>query len=261
MIKFSPNVQEWLDQEYPGIDFEKMSLEELKVIKDDLTSQRQQLRCREDSTKNLGNSAYGACANPSFYFYNMNLAADITGECRFLTKFMWERNERFFHEDIWERKDLWEKFDIDLDMSKHEWYKQQPVSIYSDTDSCSQFSQLVVNHKDMISKFTFINLWNITKNIYPTSVKTSGHEVMDIDGALSIPNYINGQIQWTPVRKLIRHKVTKSRFKIRTKSGKEIIVTGDHSCIVFRDGKQITIKAKDINKETDKILTLSHEMS
>lgn len=260
MIQFSPNVQEWLDQEYPGVDFENMTLEELKVIKDDLTSQRQQLRCREDSTKNLGNSAYGACANPAFYFYNMNLAADITGECRFLTKFMWERNEKFFHEDIWKRKDLWEKFDIDLDMSKQEWYKQQHVSIYSDTDSCSHLSQIKIKYFNHVEQKSFIDIWNMTKNIYPTSIKSSGHEVMDIDGNISIPNYVDGQIQWSPIRKLIRHKVSKSKFRIRTKSGKEIIVTGDHSCIIFRDGKQMAIKAKDINKDTDKILSISHEI-
>ena len=54
----------------------------------------------------------------------------------------------------------------------------------------------------------------------------------------------------------MRHKVSKEQFKIKTKSGKEIIVTGDHSCIVFRNGKQLTIKAKDINKSTDKILSI-----
>ena len=54
----------------------------------------------------------------------------------------------------------------------------------------------------------------------------------------------------------MKHKVSKEQFKIKTKSGKEIIVTGDHSCIVFRNGKQLAVKAKDINKDTDKILSI-----
>ena len=33
---------------------------------------------------------YGSCASPAFYFYNCKLAADITGECRELTKTMWQ---------------------------------------------------------------------------------------------------------------------------------------------------------------------------
>ncbi len=61
------------------------------------------------------------------------------------------------------------------------------------------------------------------------------------------------------MKHIIRHKVSKPKFKIKTKSGKEVIVTGDHSCIVFRDGKQIPIKAKDINIKTDKILSVNHE--
>ena len=57
----------------------------------------------------------------------------------------------------------------------------------------------------------------------------------------------------------MRHKVNKECFKIKTKSGKEIIVTEDHSCVVFRNNEQITIKAKDINKDTDKILSIEDE--
>ena len=58
---------------------------------------------------------------------------------------------------------------------------------------------------------------------------------------------------------MIRHKVSKAKYKIKTKSGKEIIVTNDHSCIVIRNGKQISIKAKDINIKTDKIISVINE--
>ena len=46
------------------------------------------------------------------------------------------------------------------------------------------------------------------------------------------------------------------KYKITTESGKEVIVTEDHSCMVIRDGELISIKAKDIDKETDKIITV-----
>ena len=64
------------------------------------------------------------------------------------------------------------------------------------------------------------------------------------------------ELHYAPVKYIMRHKVKKSKFKIKTKSGKEVIVTGDHSCIVFRNGQQLTIKAKDINPKTDKILVV-----
>ena len=59
-----------------------------------------------------------------------------------------------------------------------------------------------------------------------------------------------------PIKYIMRHKVSKAKFKITSESGKEIIVTGDHSCMVYRNGKQLTIKAKDINPETDKLVEI-----
>ena len=81
---------------------------------------RQQYSLLETGAKLCGNAAYGASANKNFYFYNVNLAADITGECRLLTKTMWSNINNFFHETLWERKDLWQKFDFALDFSKKE---------------------------------------------------------------------------------------------------------------------------------------------
>lgn len=135
MIEFSEDINKFLKEEYPNVDLEKMSLNELILFKDEIASKRNELYLLELAHKALGNAAYGAAASPYFYFYNVDLAADITGECRNLTKTMWKNLEEWFHEGIWERKDLWEKFEFALDESKHDWYRQQHVSIYSDTDS------------------------------------------------------------------------------------------------------------------------------
>ena len=56
---------------------------------------------------------------------------------------------------------------------------------------------------------------------------------------------------------IMRHKVRKPKWKLRTKSGKEVIVTNDHSMIVFRDGKKLEVKPRDILK-TDKILVVKN---
>lgn len=134
-IKFSENIQKFLKDEYPNVDLENMSLEELRLFREEVTAKRQELNLLEQAQKSLGNAAYGAAASPFFYFFNVDLAADITGECRHLTKTMWQNFENWFHNDIWERKDLWEKFDFALDPAKKEWYSQQIISNYSDTDS------------------------------------------------------------------------------------------------------------------------------
>ena len=55
----------------------------------------------------------------------------------------------------------------------------------------------------------------------------------------------------------MRHKVfNKSKFRIKTKTGKELIVTGDHSVMVIRNNELISIPAKNILK-TDKIITIA----
>lgn len=134
-IEFSDDIKKLLAEKYPNVDIYNMPLDELKEFRETMEELREEYFMLELAQKQLGNAAYGACANQYFYFYNTRLAADITGECRTLTKFMWNRLEKFFHEDIWDRKDLWERFNFSLDLSKKEWYKNKVVSTYSDTDS------------------------------------------------------------------------------------------------------------------------------
>jgi DNA polymerase elongation subunit (family B) len=133
--EFSEDIKQFLKDKFPDADIYSMNLEELKRFKEEVTQKRQEYNLLELSQKVLANAAYGSCASNKFYFYNLNLAGDITGECRELTKTMWKNLEEFFHETIWTCKDLWEQFDFALDESKHDWFRQQVVSCYSDTDS------------------------------------------------------------------------------------------------------------------------------
>lgn len=257
MIDFSEDIRKFLKEEYPNVDIENMTLDELKAFKEEVQAKRQEYLLLEMAQKTLGNAAYGAAASPWFYFFNVDLAADITGECRHLTKTMWANMENWFHEEIWKRKDLWEKFDFALDESKHDWYRNQTVSIYSDTDSTSALTAISYKIKDKEYKQTIEGLFNDQlKENGLHDVTVNGQEIVKCKD-LKVLNWSEDKgLNYVPVNYIMRHKVTKPKFKIKTKSGKEIIVTGDHSCIVFRDGKKLTIKAKDINPKTDKILSV-----
>ena len=125
-------------------DLSRMSLEELKAFRIEAEDLRHEYSLLELSQKLLGNGLYGCCANQYFYFFNAALAGDITGECRHLTKTMWHNLEEFFHETIWTRKDLWEKFEFALDENMHDWMREQPISVYSDTDSIIGKSLLLI---------------------------------------------------------------------------------------------------------------------
>lgn len=135
MKEFSEDIQKFLNEHFPGENIYEMNKEQLEDFKQRVLRKRQEFALLENAQKVLANAAYGSSASNHFYFYNVKLAADITGECRELTKTMWHNLENFFHETIWERKDLWKQFDFELDESKHDWYRQQVVSMYSDTDS------------------------------------------------------------------------------------------------------------------------------
>ena len=165
---------------------------------------------------------------------------------------MWHNLETFFHETLWERKDIQEQFGFELDETKHDWYREQPISVYSDTDSTS-FDTIL---KTSNGECTIEDLFNESlKENGIKDITNNGHEIVKCND--DVLNWTKEkELNFVPIKWIMRHKVSKPMFKITTKSGKTITVTEDHSCIVFRNGEQIAIKAKDINKETDKILSV-----
>lgn len=256
-MEFSEDIKNLLEERFPGKDIYSMSKEELIKFREDVEDLRHEYSLLELGNKTLGNAAYGSCGNEHFYFYRPTLAADITGECRNLTKTMWNDLEHFFHETLWERKDIQEKFGFELDENMHDWYRSQPISIYSDTDSCDKSS--ILNVQDNVGDTIKIDI----ESLYDKSVEKFGiHDITNnnqeiVKSDLNVLNWTNENgLKYVPIKYIMRHKVSKPKYKIKTKSGKEIIVTGDHSCIVFRNGKQMTIKAKDIDIHTDKILSV-----
>ena len=70
------------------------------------------------------------------------------------------------------------------------------------------------------------------------------------EGILKTGKYIE-----IPARRIIRHKTSKQKWRLRTKSGKEIICTNDHSLMVVRNGVLIECKPCDL-KSTDKFICL-----
>lgn len=258
-IEFHQDIVDLLKEKFNKTheDLFVMSEEELKKFRVEVEDLRHEYSLLELAHKVLMNGLYGACANQFFYFFNASLAADITGECRQLTKNMWHNLEEWFHEGIWTRKDLWKEFEFELDESKHDWYRKTPVSVYSDTDSIMGNSLLLIkNNKNIDGKILIEDLFNQSYDKFGLKdISKNNQEIVNCDYKILNWTKENG-LQYVPIKYVMRHKVSKSKFKIKTKSGKEIIVTGDHSCIVFRNGKQLTIKAKDINKETDKILSI-----
>ena len=85
-------------------------------------------------------------------------------------------------------------------------------------------------------------------NIFETSIG----EYKFIEGDETLTKF-NDEICYKPVKGKLIHKRKDPIYKITTTSGNSIKVTGGHSVIVFRDGKEIECKVIDIMK-TDKLI-------
>lgn len=194
----------------------------------------------------VGGKLNGAFATQYFILFNEHVAGTITAQGRDLTKTMNQVNEEYWydqwHLDVVLHNDLGIK-DI-TPISRNE-----PVSIYADTDSID--GQSIINTNN--GNFTIEDWYNQNIENGSAGETLNGHESVKTHD--KILNYSNNNLYYASVKRIIKHKVSKSKWKLKTKSGKEIIVTNDHSMIVFRDGDQIEIKPSEILR-TDKILVV-----
>jgi intein/homing endonuclease len=144
----------------------------------------------------------------------------------------------FWHRD----KELHEKIGI----TRAERVTQE-VAIYGDTDSISANSNI---HTDQ-GNITIEELYNESQQ--SAGITVEGHESVISDR--KILNWDNS-LYFAEATRIIRHKVTKPRWRLKLKNGKTIDVTNDHSMIVFRDNKKISVAPSEILK-SDKILCVA----
>ena len=156
--------------------------------------------------------------------------------------------------------DFHKKYNIELDQNKVKDILAKNNSFvniaYGDTDSC--LSDSLLRCYDRLSKsklhITIEDLYNEMSDKGYTLRMTDrqGTEFCACDKQILNWDADKG-LYYSDVKYIMRHKVTKPKWRLRTKDGKEIIVTNDHSMIVFRGGKQIEIKPNQI-LPTDKVL-------
>ena len=207
----------------------------------------------EQAMKLLGNSMYGGSSHVAFFWFNMNLANDITGEARNIIHKM-EAHIPEYLKNAWPSMiEFHKKHNIELDEKFVKGILNGDKSfvniVYGDTDSCAKDTIIRIERDGVRESLTIEDLYNrYIKN--DAGATMMGHESVSCD--CKILNWDKDLYFGSPKR-IIRHRVTKPKWRLKTKDGKEIFVTNDHSMIVFRDGKKIEVKPKDILK-TDKIL-------
>jgi DNA polymerase elongation subunit (family B) len=190
------------------------------------------------------NSVYGATASPYFVGYNQDLAEAITMQGQDIIKFSSKILNKYFKDFWWKDKDL----HAHLGISQPNKVMTDTI-IYGDTDSCHKDTKLRLHDGREISFEDFYN-----ENVKNGSAGDTlmGHESVNTNSKV-LNWYESSGLVYEQPKRVIRHKVTKPKWELKTKSGEAVIITNDHSLIVFRDSEKLKIKPQDV-KKGDKIL-------
>lgn len=130
------------------------------------------------------------------------------------------------------------------------------MAVAGDTDSCISSTKIYLDKYNITIEDAFIKCKYENKD--SVLVLPNGQEIVPVNGHTTKSFNQNAPFLAidSPIKYIMRHKVSKAKYKIKSKSGKEVIVTGDHSCMVIRNNKLLAIKAKDINPITDKLIEI-----
>jgi DNA polymerase elongation subunit (family B) len=252
-------------------DLIEMGVATLQNIRPVIQNEVVYLDSNQLAMKLMMNSIYGGASHVNFYWYNMNLANDITGEARNLIHIMEHHIPDYVKKHWTTMFDLHKQLGIVVDQklapqllatAKYTTKEEDPdtynepsyiLPVYGDTDSCNSMT-IIKLQRDNEEKQMTIEDWfndNLDDLVFKTQ---NGSELIPTND--KILNYNkDGKLEYQKVNYIMRHKVTKPKWRLKTKSGKEIIVTNDHSMIVFRNGKKLTVKPNEI-LHTDKILVI-----
>lgn len=214
-------------------------------------------RTLELTAKVSANSLYGAFGTNSNRYFLQALAEDICSEGRYYIKLMDKLQNDYF-------KGAWLE-----DTEFLEELRQQPFGhiipehvkkpklidkdyiVYIDTDSVDKDTVLETS----AGRKTIEDFYNENVQNGSAGETLTGHE--SVYTPIRVLNYTKERgLYYADVKRIIRHTVTKDKWCLKTKSGKEVFVTNDHSMIVFRDGEQIEVKPADI-LSTDLVLTIN----
>lgn len=230
------------------IDYNNCSLEELKSEMVRLERIREEYYNKEQSIKIFINSCYGACASPYYECYNINIAEATTLQGQDMIKFTNDVIDDYFLNKWHLDTELHAK----LGLTSVRQITSPTTVVYNDTDSIVGNSIIHTNNgKKTIEQWYNDNIINGSGGI-----TENGHEsVLTNDVVLNWSK--ERYLYYGKVKRIIRHKVSKPKWRLRTSTGKKIIMTNDHSMVVFRDNEQLTVKPCEI-LTTDKVLCLEN---
>lgn len=128
-----------------------------------------------------------------------------------------------------------------------------------DTDSVFRDTRVTLKDDKIERTTTIERLFDDAKLKNSDVVLTvvDGSEVVPVkDLMIQTYDLKTDKIVFRPVRYVMRHKVSKPKYRIKSALGKTVTVTGDHSCMIIRDSRLMSISTAEIDIKTDKIITI-----
>lgn len=203
--------------------------------KHDLKFELDRLDMVQYSYKIQINSAYGALGAAFFPAGDTDVAASITATGKATVKKSYE---------------LAKQFAVEQGVPPE---KATSVVVGGDTDSVVGDTIINVNGKPI----TIADYYNSIASNYIKCDDINKNYIKRVDNGDVALAYDNGIVQ-NKIKHVMKHTVKKRMFKIKC-NGKEVIMTEDHSIIVNRNGKNISVSPKDILK-TDTLIIQNNEV-
>lgn len=203
--------------------------------KHDLKFELDRLDMVQYSYKIQINSAYGALGAAFFPAGDTDVAASITATGKATVKKSYE---------------IAKQFAVEQGVTPE---KATSVVVGGDTDSVVGDTIINVNGKPI----TIADYYNSITPNYIKCDDINKNYIKRVDNGDVALAYDNGIVQ-NKIKHVMKHTVKKRMYKIKC-NGKEVIMTEDHSIIVNRNGKNISISPKDILK-TDTLIIQNNEV-
>lgn len=211
--------------------------------------------------KELCNSVYGGFGTPSLRYYSYDVARDITGEGSHACQIMEKTGQAYF-KDLWPNDFEWhdelrEKFPHYMKPETKPESIIRDIVITCDTDSVDKLTLIQISdgleNRTVTIEYLFEQLSTLNY-VTPSGnehAKTNGFKVLNWNSADDF--YFDEPLA------IIRHRVTKDKWELKTKNGHIVQTTADHSLIGFSKSKgKHSLKPNEISSDIE-ILTLDED--
>ena len=151
-----------------------------------------------------------------------------------------------------------EQHDLFLPIGFMESIEKDPFQLYCDTDSVVGSSKITYLDNNKTNCDTIENLWERLNSVDVDEYKEVKETKNVVDLGLLTPTIskYGEPLEYKKIKKIIRHKITKKLYRIKTDNN-EVIITEDHSLVVLRNNEIVGITIKEL-KDGDKLLEIQN---